>query len=210
MSAPFPIPPSGILVINPITGGMDTQWQNYFNQLAIAITTSGAAPADGQYWVSENDLQLPDNVDMSSKGAGYLKQAIVAGRAVPSTTTTIPITDINGYQTGSWVPVDASGASLALTVTSASFVRVGDAINVQADLTYPVTVDGSNSQIGGLPFTSIAAQFALACASNLGSAFDTLVNASAATVNFSSVSGVRLTNAALSTVRLQFAGVYFA
>ena len=58
------------------------------------------------------------------------------------------------YEEGTWTLADASGAGLALTVTSATYVRVGSLVFVFGAFAYPVTVDASAAKISGLPFTA--------------------------------------------------------
>ena len=53
--------------------------------------------------------------------------------------------------TGSWTPVDASGAALALTAVG-RYVRIGNLVMVQANITYPGTANGGPAMLGGLPF----------------------------------------------------------
>ncbi len=66
-----------------------------------------------------------------------------------------------------WTPNDSSGASLSLTVTTASYCRTthGDGTHstvAQGDVTYPVTANGSPAQLGGLPVAAITGHFACA------------------------------------------------
>ncbi len=243
MAAPLPIPPSGIPVINVITGAMDTQWQNYFLQLTIAIGTLGAAPVDADYWVSQLDFTLTNAVIMGLLATGVLYQTSVAGVATPHTEPqlnlvrggtsadlsltggtnqvlqqstvggavtvgTFAATQLFDYSTGTWTPADGSGAGLSLTVTTATYAKIGALVFAEADITYPATVDGSNTRISGLPFASIAATFPMAIAGNTGTAFDGLINASGTTFDFLTVGGVRIINSGLSTARIHASGVY--
>jgi hypothetical protein len=243
MATPLPIPPSGIPVINVITGAMDTQWQNYFLQLSIAITTIGAAPIDAAYWTSKLDLTLTQQVDMGLLPTGVLYQTSAAGVSTPHTepqlspvrggtgtdmsatgganevlqqltlggavtVATFAASQLSDYTATTWTPTDGSGAGLALTVNSATYVKIGSLVSVQADITYPVTVNGSNARIAGLPFSSIAALWPLATAGNLTIAFDAVVNASATTFDFFNVSGAHIINSALSTLNVKVNGAY--
>ncbi len=243
MAAPLPLPPSGVAIFDPTTGGISPQWQNYFQQLAIAIGTLGAAPADAFYLVSQPDGSLTNQVNLGGLVSGVLEIAVLAGIATVSSAALVQLTrggtaadlsltgganqivqqsvagaalnvgtfaasQLSDYSTGTWTPADGSGAALALTVTTATFAKVGSLVFVEADLTYPVTVDGSNSRISGLPFTSIAAKYPLATGGNFGSAYEATVNATATTVDFLSVAGVRIINSALSTKQVQFSGCY--
>ena len=58
------------------------------------------------------------------------------------------------YEEGTWTPTDASGAGLSLTIVSATYTKIGRLVTLQAEITYPSTVDASGSAIGGLPFVA--------------------------------------------------------
>ncbi len=243
MAAPLPIPPSGIPVFNPSTGGMDTQWQNYFLQLTVAIGTLGAAPADGPFVTTQANVDLSSATNLGLLASGVLFQIVAAGVAalhseaqlnvlrggtgsdlsltggagqvlqqvgagVAVTVGLLPATSLSGYTASTWVPADGSGAGLALTVTTATYVQIGSLVAVQADITYPVTASGANSRISGLPTAAIAANFILADGGNFGAAYEPQVNASATTIDLMTVAGVRITNVALSGVNLKFSGIY--
>ena len=244
MAAPLPIPPSGIPVFNLTTGGMDTQWQNYFLQLTIAISTLGAAPADARYVVTTANGSLPNEVNLGALASGVLEIVVAAGIAAVSSAAVVQVlrggtgsdlsitgganqvlqqtgsgaavsvgtfaaTQLSDYATGTWTPADGSGAGLALTITTATYAKIGSLVAPQAEIVYPVTADGSNARISGLPFAAIAANFMLADGGNVGAAFyETQVNAGASTIDFLTGGGVRLTNANLSGLTVKFAGVY--
>lgn len=55
---------------------------------------------------------------------------------------------------GTWTPTDASGAALSLSSVSAVYAKIGKLVVATARFTYPVTANGANAKIGGLPFTS--------------------------------------------------------
>lgn len=56
-----------------------------------------------------------------------------------------------GVAQGTWVPVDASGAGLAIT-GSGRYTKIGRQVFWQAYFAYPATADGTNASIGGLPY----------------------------------------------------------
>lgn len=58
----------------------------------------------------------------------------------------------DAYVEGDWNPVDASGAGLVLTVTSATYIRKAGECSVWLDVTFPVTANGAAVRLGGLPF----------------------------------------------------------
>jgi hypothetical protein len=63
---------------------------------------------------------------------------------------------LSDYEEGTWTPVDASGAGLTLTVANAFYTKIGRQVIASAQVSYPVTVDGSAAAIGGLPFVANA------------------------------------------------------
>lgn len=64
----------------------------------------------------------------------------------------IPVTGSPvGYPQTTWTPTDASGAALSLTVLRAAYIKIGLWYFCDLTVSYPVTADGSNAKIGGLP-----------------------------------------------------------
>ncbi len=166
--------------------------------MAISITT-GSAPANSPFVTTTSDPTLTNEVNLGLLASGILAISVTLGVATISSLPTATTT---------WTPADGSGAALALTVTSATYARLGSLVALQADLTYPVTADGSNSRISGLPFAAIAANFILADGGNFGAAYVPQVNASASTIDLMTTAGVRITNVGLSGANLKFTGVY--
>ena len=62
--------------------------------------------------------------------------------------------NLTWYEEGTWSPTDASGAGLTLTVTSATYTRVGRQITFFGWVTYPTTASGAYVVIGGFPFSA--------------------------------------------------------
>jgi len=71
--------------------------------------------------------------------------------ATPGTGTSELFAD---YEEGDWTPVDGSGAGLVLTVTSATYTKVGRLVEASFAITFPSTVSLATIRLGGLPFTS--------------------------------------------------------
>lgn len=63
------------------------------------------------------------------------------------------------YDEGTWTPNDASGAGLSLTVSSATYTRIGRMVTAQFDITFPTTADTNTQLLGGLPFAPAAINF---------------------------------------------------
>lgn len=61
---------------------------------------------------------------------------------------------LNDYEEGTWTPVDASGASLSITVASATYVKIGRIVHCSFNITYPTTSSSLGVKISGLPFAS--------------------------------------------------------
>ncbi len=55
--------------------------------------------------------------------------------------------------TGTWTPVDSSGAGLALSNVEGVYLKLGLLTFAWGFWTYPATASGAAAQIGGLPFT---------------------------------------------------------
>lgn len=60
----------------------------------------------------------------------------------------------NDYEIGTWTPVDSSGAGLVLTVTAATYTKIGRMVYAFLNITFPSTANASTIFIGGLPFIS--------------------------------------------------------
>lgn len=90
-----------------------------------------------------------DNLFLSS-GLRPLSQLNALGNALSGNTQGIAA--ISQMQ-GSWTPIDASGAGLTFAASTGWWFRQGDMVTAMGQVTYPVTADGLNAVIGGLPFT---------------------------------------------------------
>jgi hypothetical protein len=63
---------------------------------------------------------------------------------------------LNWYEEGTWTPTDGSGASLSLSVQSATYTRIGRSITAQAYVIYPSTASALAAKISGFPFAPIS------------------------------------------------------
>jgi len=90
-----------------------------------------------------NGLGLGPNVP--SSGIGILFPA--------SQSASSDVNTLDDYEEGTWTPIDASGAGLTFASPSGKYTKIGRQVTAWAVLTYPSTADGTNSAIGGLPFT---------------------------------------------------------
>jgi hypothetical protein len=58
---------------------------------------------------------------------------------------------LDDYETGTWTPT-ASSYDGTMTVTSATYVKVGKLVTIKANVSFDATADGSGVNIAGLPF----------------------------------------------------------
>lgn len=119
---------------------------------------------------------------------------------------------LNWYEEGTWTPTDASGAGLTMTINYAKYTRVGNQVTINMFITYPVTANASNINIGGLPFAVAANNYAPATMST-NSGFSTVAEFAATTTTFYVVDptnvGIFRINANLSGSNVILAGMYF-
>lgn len=117
---------------------------------------------------------------------------------------------LDDYEEGAWTPGDGSGAALSITVVSARYVKVGGHVYVAADILYPVTANGANARINGLPFTTHAAQQCAMAPGYLtfGAAVTYLVRANNTVVDIFTTAGVNVTNVQISGTNIILSGTY--
>lgn len=107
---------------------------------------------------------------------------------------------------GTWTPVDSSGAALTLTGVSANYTVIGNLVFAYASFSYPTTVDGTTNLIGGLPFTVANANYAsqgLVSVTNNATGKTVFTRPNTTTCRFATALGAACTNAQLS------ASIYF-
>lgn len=73
--------------------------------------------------------------------------------AITATSINFGQTTLSYYGEGTWTPIDSSGAALTFTNPTGTYERIGRQFTARFALQYPVTVSGSSTLIGGLPFT---------------------------------------------------------
>jgi hypothetical protein len=134
-------------------------------------------------------------------------------------TVTIAFTGTNAaalsdYASGTWTPVDASGDGLSLTVSSATYIKIGRIVTFQADITYPATASSNNALISGLP-TKVGNYTTGSFVSfNLGEALTVLAIPNGAANGliqfYNSQTGVVAVNSNLTLGRVLFSVTYIA
>ena len=96
-----------------------------------------------------SSLTVTGLVDISATGAGQIKFPATQNASADANT-------LDDYEEGTWTPTDASGAGLSFSAATGTYTKIGRIVFYGLAVTYPVTVDGSNSKIGSLPFTLAA------------------------------------------------------
>lgn len=115
---------------------------------------------------------------------------------------------VSASSDGTWTPSDASGAGLTIAATGVcAYTKTGKQVNVYGYITWPVTANGTNALLGGLPFTSGTMYGGgLPAWTDYGTpGFTVMVDASSTQLQFFAIgTTTRLTNANLSgkTMRL--------
>ena len=199
--------PAYTLDIHGVTAIKDSEsltWQGNA-QLSSAIVGSGSG-ATLHFWTSANE-----RMRIQSGGVVSFSTGIELGSALDGTAANT----LDDYEEGTWTPVDASSGNLTIQVQAARYRKIGSIVQVQAFITYPTTSDGSNTAIGGLPFSSPSTSnlyggFTVGYTTYSGSPFTILKNVDDATFSFRVFGGTLLTNNQLSTRDIIFAGTYIS
>ncbi len=115
-----------------------------------------------------------------------------------------------------WTPADGSGAALVFTSVSGSYYRVGKLIVASFRLTYPVTADGTNANIGGLPFSaadigtsSVYGGSAVFSSAGASAVLVAAVTRSTTAFNLLNASGAFVVNSGLSAIVIGGTITYF-
>jgi hypothetical protein len=147
----------------------------------------------------QTPITLPGNVTLSTGNLviGTSGQGVDFA-ATPGTGTSELFND---YEEGTWTPADGSGAGLTLTVIgTATYIKVGKIVTVQALITYPSTVSANGGAISGLPFAANGSTYAQSNVfTDSGFTFNTYLAASNSSFDFRTNLNSGITNANLST-----------
>ena len=186
--------------------------------LYLQNSDTGTGDSDGIYlgrssavnylWTYENEPWV-FGTNNSERGR------FLAGGGLTFNGDTAAANALDDYEEGTWTPVDASSGGLTIQVQAARYRKIGSIVQVQAFIIYPTTSDGSNTAIGGLPFSSPSTSnlyggFTVGYTTYSGSPFTILKNVDDATFSFRVFGGTLLTNNQLSTRDIIFAGTYIS
>lgn len=137
---------------------------------------------------------------LNDKAALEITQArIYVDQGLQFPATQVASTDANNlddYEEGTWTPSDGSGAGLALTITSATYTKIGRLVLAQCHVVYPATASGANAQLNGLPFSAPNIHAGALYSNGAGGGTVAQINGTA--INPYAPGGVALTNANLT------------
>ena len=118
---------------------------------------------------------------------------------------------LSAYATGSWTPIDGSGASLSFTLATGSYIKIGNLVWASCQVTYPSTANASQAIIGGLPFatgSTLEKQGGNVCYTTSATMQHILTTASNTIFTLFTAAGGSVTNATMSGVASYFQIVY--
>jgi hypothetical protein len=154
------------------------------------------------------DVSVNGNTSIGNSGSQISDAGTRTLKVANKTSITSPV----WYEEGTWTPVDGSGQSLSLTVTAATYVKIGKMVYATFAITYPSNANGTGARVGGLPYTSqnsaagmhpVSISFTTATGSPTG-----LVDTNAKTFGFYTTAGVQYTNLNLSTAIIRGTAIY--
>ena len=200
------------------TYGTTTNYGLFGTNVASTLTISGSF-ATTLTVSGTTALTLPTSGTVTAQG----NTVTGSGSVVLATTPTL-VTPVLGAATATsvnfggsslanyvccttWTPADGSGAGLTFTSVSANYTRVGNMVFVHTTLAYPVTVDGSNAVISGLPIASPNFAFVRGtCTFNTtgATARGILVDQNASTLSVITATAGAVTNAQMSATTIWF------
>jgi hypothetical protein len=120
---------------NPYTNGLGAHHQANF----ITLRANGS---------DKFEIGAAGNLVVKTAGAGIDFSADPSAAGMTSKL-------LDDYEEGTWTPTDASGAGLTLSITSATYTKIGNIVTLSAVISYPSTADISAAKIGGLPFNGL-------------------------------------------------------
>jgi len=125
----------------------------------------------------------------------------------------LDVNTLDDYEELPWTPIDSSGAGLIFTYPiSAQYIKIGQLVLITGGVLYPVTANAAQIQIGGLPFTNQATQYAAPVFyTSLGFLPMGFVNISGKEITyFNPASGAGITNVVMSGKDIRFSAAYRA
>jgi hypothetical protein len=108
-------------------------------QVSVANLTAGRSVSVADLAVSTGNI-VPGT---AAKGINFTANTSAAGMTSKL---------LNDYEEGTWTPTDGSGAGLSLTVSNATYTKIGRMVYASAQVAYPVTASTAQAILASLPF----------------------------------------------------------
>jgi len=159
-------------------------------------------------------------VTVNSVGGLKTKNTIGVGDATPSTSgagITFPATQsassdantLDDYEEGTWTPTDNSGAGLTFTNNGSQYTKIGRAVTINCEFTWPSTAN-TNTVAISMPFPPNASVRAgMSAFSNVAGEVNIYSDGGANFILYNDT-GTQITNATMSTKYLIASFTYFA
>lgn len=158
--------------------------------------------------------------EFAAIGAGF----DAAGSAFPTNGVVFPAVQVpsanantlddyeEGITASSWLPVDSSGAGMALTSPTGQYIKIGRLVFIQCEWNFPSNSSGLTVAIGGLPLpqNNESASLAVGRISGGGTEYQALlVGTATPLIQLSTPASVTI-NSAVTSKSFQISGCYIA
>lgn len=148
----------------------------------------------------------------AANGTVVLSSSSPTLAAITATSITFGGSTLSTYVTGTWTPIDASGASLSFSTATGTYTQIGNMVIATGYVVYPSTVSALGAIIGGLPVVTgttnqkMGGHVANTTVSTLSKAL-TLTNNTA--FSLYTTSGAAVLNSAMTLSTNTFQVIYF-
>jgi hypothetical protein len=203
---------SGDILIDQATGGSATLYltgsstadRRSFVRATIDVSGNGHSLLFG---TNANGASGTERMRITSAGVLELTQGQIKFPATQ--TASADANTLDDYEEGTWTPVDNSGAGLSLSLNGRQYTKIGRAVTINLEITWPSTANTNNVQIS-LPFTPDTNNRAgIACFSNVAGGVNFYSAGSGINFNLYNDTGSLITNATMSTKYLIVSITYF-
>lgn len=155
---------NGILFMIPVASAVNYIYIN--NSITGSKPTIGSAGSDTNVGLTFNSQgtgafqffsAATTNQILVGTGAAYQHSTALSFPSTAASQTYI-FPDASGTvgltSTGTWTPIDASGAALTFSTATGTYIQIGNVVIATAYVVYPSTVSGAAAIIGGLPIVT--------------------------------------------------------